>query len=471
MEEARQPLDRTQNMKPRVLIVDDEPDIRELLEITLSRMQLDTVTADCISSARQALDEQKFQLCLTDMNLPDGNGIDLVAQIQKSHPETPVAVITAYGSMDTAIAALKAGAFDFVSKPVDLARLRELVSTAVRLKAPSATADIAPPTEDEGLLLGRSPIMQRLREQIRKLARSQAPVYISGESGSGKERVARMIHDLGPRAEAPFVAVNCGAIPGELVESEFFGHRKGAFTGAIESKEGLFQAAHGGTLFLDEVADLPLPMQVKLLRAIQEKAVRPVGDQREIPVDVRILSATHKDLGAEVDEGRFRQDLFYRINVIELKVPPLRQRTEDIPLLTRTFLKRLCDECDLPEVELSAAALEKLQSHAFPGNVRELENILERAFTLCDADVIDARDILLPGQSPQETSPLTLEQPDLPDFESNPDVNLESFLEQIEKQAIIKALEETRWNKTAAARKLGISFRALRYRLKKLGME
>ena len=322
--------------RQRALIVDDEPDIRELLEITLGRMKLDTRSARNVREARDWLAREPFDLCLTDMRLPDGTGLELVQFIQQRYPQTPVAMITAYGSLDTAIGALKAGAFDFVTKPVDLARLRELVNSALRLQ--EQQAGDAPSDER---LLGNSPPMQQLRSQIGKLARSQAPVYISGESGSGKELVARLIHEQGPRADKPFVPVNCGAIPSELMESEFFGHKKGSFTGAIEDKQGLFQAAQGGTLFLDEVADLPLGMQVKLLRAIQEKAVRAVGGQQEMVVDVRILCATHKDLAAEVAAGRFRQDLFYRLNVIELRVPPLRERREDIPLLANVLLQRL----------------------------------------------------------------------------------------------------------------------------------
>ena len=454
-------------MAQNILIVDDEPDIRDLLEITLIRMGHQTQTAENLRAARDALAAHTFDLCLTDMNLPDGNGIDLVRHIQKHHPNTPVAVITAYGSVDTAIAALKAGAFDFVSKPVELSRLRELVTTALKLSAGK--------TDNRDLkreLLGTSPAMSTLRRQIRKLARSQAPIYISGESGSGKELVARMIHSQGPRADGPFIPVNCGAIPSELMESEFFGHRKGAFTGATDNKTGLFQAASGGTLFLDEVADLPLPMQVKLLRAIQEKAVRPVGDEQEYPVDVRILAATHKNLQNEVAEGRFRQDLFYRINVIELKVPPLRERKEDIPLLARHILDKLSAECDLPPMGISRAALDKLLAYSFPGNVRELENILERAFTLCEGEEIGPDDLALepaPAGTTTDDSGHSQVLGATPEIPVN--LNLEDFLESIEKKAIEKALEETRWNKTAAAKKLGISFRALRYRLKKLGME
>ncbi|MFL1404011.1 sigma-54-dependent transcriptional regulator [Marinobacter sp. M1N3S26] len=455
------------------LIVDDEPDIRELLEITLVRMGIATRSAPDLATARELLEAEPAHLCLTDMNLPDGNGIDLVAWIQEHAPETPVAVITAYGNMDTAIEALKAGAFDFVSKPVELPRLRDLVQSALKLSEPERQE--TEQTDEPGLLLGDSREIRRLRSQTRKLARSQAPVFISGESGSGKELVARMIHLQGPRSDAPFVAVNCGAIPSELMESEFFGHRKGSFTGANENKDGLFRSANGGTLFLDEVADLPLAMQVKLLRAIQEKAVRPVGESREVAVDIRILSATHKNLPELVKDGSFRQDLFYRINVIELAVPPLRDRPDDIPLLSTHILERIAKEYECPPATLSKGALAYLRDYAFPGNVRELENILERAFTLCDSEVIDADDLHIgtpPIDLPEDRSNGHAEDhndalPPVPDGE----MDLEGYLETIERQAIEKALEATRWNKTAAAKRLGISFRALRYRLKKLGME
>ncbi|WP_286714934.1 sigma-54 dependent transcriptional regulator [Marinobacter sp. tcs-11] len=456
------------------LIVDDEPDIRDLLEITLTRMGITTYTAPDLASARELLQRHKPQLCLTDMNLPDGNGIELVHWIQQHTPCTPVAVITAYGSMDTAIESLKAGAFDFVSKPVELPRLRELVNSALKLSEPKAreTAD----SDEPGLLLGDSPQIRKLRTQTKKLARSQAPVFISGESGSGKELVARMIHLQGPRSDGPFVAVNCGAIPSELMESEFFGHKKGSFTGAVENKQGLFRSADGGTLFLDEVADLPLAMQVKLLRAIQEKAVRPVGETKEVPVDIRVLSATHKNLPELVQEGDFRQDLFYRINVIELAVPPLRERADDIPLLAEHILQRIAREYECDPARLTAAAVERLKGYEFPGNVRELENILERAFTLCDEDLIDAGDLHLGGGvAPAGSASATRGTESETDAAAAPvpegEIDLEGYLESIERQAIEKALEATRWNKTAAAKRLGISFRALRYRLKKLGME
>ena len=376
---------------PQALIVDDEPDIRELLELTLGRMNIDTRSAANLADARKLLQECRFDLCLTDMRLPDGDGLELVEAIQQQHPDLPVAVITAHGNMETAVQALKLGAFDFVSKPVDLQVLRNLVNGALKL-ASFPERD----RRSRDTLLGDSAIMQTIRSTIAKLARSQAPVYISGESGTGKELVARLIHAKGPRNDKAFVPVNCGAIPSELMESEFFGHKKGSFTGAVADKEGLFQAASGGTLFLDEVAELPLHMQVKLLRAIQEKAVRPVGEQKEIPVDVRVLSATHKDLAKLVEAGGFRQDLYYRINVIELKVPNLRQRREDIPQLAQHVIEKLAHEQGIDVPQLGQPTLETLQRYAFPGNVRELENVLERALTLSDGREIHPQDLALP---------------------------------------------------------------------------
>ena len=441
--------------QPTALVVDDEPDIRELLEITLGRMGIDTAAADTLTAARARLTQTHFDLCLTDMRLPDGNGIELVEHIQKNYPDTPVAVITAHGSMEAAISALKAGAFDFVSKPVDLQALRNLVNAALKLSQAQTK-----PARGTGLtLLGVSAAIKKIQTTIAKLARSQAPVYISGESGVGKELVARLIHDKGPRADRPFIPVNCGAIPGELMESEFFGHKKGSFTGAVADKDGLFQAANGGTLFLDEVADLPLHMQVKLLRVIQEKSVRPVGAQKETPIDVRILSATHKDLAGLVEMGEFRQDLFYRINVIELHVPSLRERSDDIPLLAEHILERLAKESGTDTPALSADAMDALLYYPFPGNVRELENILERAITLCDGNTIQAGDLRLSATA--APAPAAAGGP----------VPLEPFLDSIERDTIIKALEQTRYNKTAAAKLLGITFRALRYRLKKLGLD
>lgn len=460
-------------MKQKVLIVDDEPDIRELLEITLGRMKLDTRSASCLREARALLDEDSFHLCLTDMRLPDGDGIDLVRTIQETRPNVPVAVITAHGSTETAISALKAGAFDFVSKPVDLVKLRSLVSTALRLSDENGAGRALPPGKSIQII-GESDQIKHLKVQIGKVARSQAPVFISGESGSGKELVARAIHYQGPRKDKDFIAINCGAIPGELMESEFFGHRKGSFTGADQDKTGLFQAAHGGSLFLDEIADLPLHMQVKLLRAIQEKSIRPVGAQSEIPVDIRLISATHKNLVEEVEKGRLRQDLYYRINVIELKVPPLRERAEDIPLLVRHILDRLSRETGGTPIEISEHAMRQLRDYDFPGNVRELENLLQRACALADNQRIEELDMpvhhspLQPGEVEREPDHPWLEQVEEEAAES---YSLEKHLESIEKKAIQAALEESRWNKTEAARKLGMSFRAFRYRVKKLGLD
>lgn len=448
-----------------VLLIDDEPDILELLDITLSRMGLDSIRASSASEAYAALQSRAYDLCLTDMRLPDGDGLDIIQYAQQHHSQMPIAMITAYGCVETATRALKAGAFDFITKPVDLQRLRDLVKSALHSHPPAAPAALV---QDDSPLLGQSAAMHQLRSRIAKLALSQAPVYISGESGSGKELVARQIHASGNRAEQPFVPVNCGAIPSELMESEFFGHKKGSFSGAHSDKPGLFQAAHGGTLFLDEVADLPLHMQVKLLRALQEKAVRPVGQQQEIAVDVRILSATHKNLTAEVEAGRFRQDLYYRLNVIELPVPPLRQRREDIGLLADTFLRQLAG--NQPAARLDDSARLALQQHSFPGNVRELENMLERAHTLCEGNLIRSDDLKFqPAVCP--TQAISVES-DAPQPQSRAQVDsLESHLEDIERTLITQTLEQTRWNRTAAAEKLGLTLRSLRYRLKKLGIE
>src|SRR5471032_3133719 len=411
------------SQRQKILVVDDEPDIRELLEITLGRMKLDTRSARNVKEAHDWLAREPFDLFLTDMRLPDGNGLELVQHIQHKQPQVPVAMITAHGSLDTAIHALKAGAFDFLTKPVDLGRLRELVGSALRLHAPTRSE-----LTIDSRLLGDSPPMRALRKQIGKLARSQAPIYISGESGSGKELVARLIHEQGPRIEQPFIPVNCGAIPSELMESEFFGHRKGSFSGAHEDKPGLFQAANGGTLFLDEVADLPLAMQVKLLRAIQEKAVRSVGGQQEEIVDVRILCATHKDLNAEVSAERFRQDLYYRLNVIELRVPSLRERRDDIEPLATNVLKRLASGSGMPAASLHPLALDTLKGYRFPGNVRELENMLERACTLCENEQIEAGDLRLAegGGSYAQVGEPSLAQID----------NLEDYLESVERKLI-----------------------------------
>ena len=462
------------------LIVDDERDIRELLVLTLGRMGLRTETAATVAAARAMLAKDRFDLCLTDMRLPDGSGMELVQELAARHPETPVAMITAHGNQEAAVEALKAGAFDFVSKPVDLNVLRGLVRQALEL-GERRRDDNADVRRRHGLdrLGGDSEPMQALRRTIAKVARSQAPVHITGESGTGKELVARTIHAESGRVAGPFVPVNCGAIPAELMESEFFGHKKGSFTGAHVDKTGLFQAAEGGTLFLDEIAELPLPMQVKLLRAIQEKSVRPVGAQAEVPVDVRLLSATHKDLAALVSEGRFRHDLYYRINVIELPVPPLRERGGDLDLLARAILARLAEAQGRASPQLEPDALDALRAYPFPGNVRELENVLERAMALSDGDRIGTSDLHLPNVAatapraavPPATTPAPTTDPRQLNPFDTASSRLPEFIEQMERDAIQQALQENRYNKTRTAAALGITFRALRYKLKKLGID
>ncbi|MEC5400136.1 sigma-54-dependent transcriptional regulator [Uliginosibacterium sp. H1] len=441
-----------------VLVVDDEQDIRELIELSLMRMGLGVDAAGSVGEARALLAERKYRLCLTDMRLPDGEGLEVVRHIATHCADTPVAVITAHGSMDNAVAVLKAGAFDYLSKPVTLEQLRALVKSALDVQV----REEQPRTGQK--LIGESPTMVQVKGLIDRLARSQAPVYISGESGSGKERAARMIHELGPRAQQSFVAVNCGAIPENLMESEFFGYRKGAFTGAESDREGFFQAAHGGTLFLDEVADLPLAMQVKLLRVIQERRVRRVGDTQEQPVDVRIISATHQNLRERVEQGRFRQDLFYRLNVIELRMPSLRERQEDIPLLAQAILLRLAGDGGPTPPRLTEAALRALSNYAFPGNVRELENILERAMALSVGAEIDAGDLML---DPSHEDDVALTGVDL----NGEGGGLQQYLDRVEKQAILDALGKTHGNRTAAARLLGVTFRSLRYRMERLDMK
>jgi two-component system response regulator PilR (NtrC family) len=462
---------------PRILVIDDEADLRELLEITLLKMGLDVDSAASLGEARARLAQQEYALVLTDMRLPDGLGIELVREVAQTHKHTPIAVITAFGSADNAVAALKAGAFDYLSKPVGLDQLRLLVRSALRL---DKAGPGAPPADAAARLQGESAAMRELRAQIVRLARSMAPVAISGESGSGKELAARAIHALGARADKPFVAVNCGAIPEALMEAEFFGYRKGAFTGAADDRDGFFQAANGGTLMLDEVADLPLPMQVKLLRAIQERRVRKVGSTVEEPVDVRLISATHKDLAACVEQGSFRQDLYYRLNVIELRLPPLRERLDDIGLLTEAILARL--GAGGMRAELSPAALDALRHYQFPGNVRELENILERALAFANDGVIEPCDLALKGglaaveakkppEPKAEPAPAPTEPPPRP-APAEPDLphSLPDHLDNIEREVILRALDKTHFNRTKAAELLGISFRQLRYRMQRLNI-
>ena len=452
--------------KPLCLTVDDEPDILELLVMTLKPMGVDCYTAQTLAEAKEYLLSKSFDLCLTDMRLPDGNGIELVSMIGQNYPNTPVAMITAHGNVESAVQALKAGAFDFIAKPVNVPELRNLVNTVLQLPKQyepitshlSTIPNLPCIRRDEDLLssnlIGQSKAMKTVRDNIRKLARSQAPIYIRGESGTGKEVAARMIHLLGARTNKPFVPVNCGAIPTELMESEFFGHKKGSFSGAYSDKQGFFQAATNGTLFLDEIADLPLAMQVKLLRAIQEKKIRSVGASKEESVDVRILSATHRDLNKLVKRDQFRQDLFYRLNVIELYLPPLRERIKDLPDLLAKILKRINSTSNQQQTHISERAVKALKKYTFPGNVLELENILERAITLCENYNIEADDLQLPNKNP-----LLLNK-------SNK-ASLDPLLNDVEKETILDALEKTNGNKTKAAQLLGISFGALRYRLSK----
>ena len=447
-----------QDSSPHILLVDDEPDILELLSMTIDRMGLTSVTAASVKEAIIKLKSNQFDLCLTDLRLPDGSGLEIVNLIQKKYAQLPVAVISAHGNMQTAIDAMKSGAFDFVSKPIDLKQLRALIESALAL---DRISDAQQDQSTAPRLLGQSSAILQIREQINKLARSMAPVHIYGESGVGKELVARLIHSSSSKKEKPFIAVNSSAIPAELMESEFFGHLKGSFTGAVADKPGLFQAADGGTLFLDEIADLPLTMQAKLLRAIQERAVRPVGSHDEVSVNVRILSATHQDLHKLVRQGKFREDLYYRINVIELDVPPLRERKEDIPLLAETILSRIAERNQTTELIIDQSALDSLQNYSFPGNIRELENILERASALCDQNCIHASDLSLTEKSIIAGSDLT------PDT----DESLDEFLVRTERKLILNALKENKYNKTRTAEKLGISFRSLRYKLKKLGID
>ncbi len=436
----------------RILIVDDEADIRELLDLTLVRMGLEVDCAGTLAEARTMLASRRYQLCLTDMRLPDGTGLDLVRHVNEAMADLPVAVVTAYGSTENAVAALKEGAFDYVTKPVSLEQLRSLVKLALGLSGTEPAHGVGA----EARLLGDSPTMQQVRALIERVARSQAPVHITGESGSGKELAAQLIHQLGARRDRVFVPVNCGAIPENLMESEFFGYRRGAFTGANEDRDGFFQAANGGTLFLDEVADLSLAMQVKLLRVIQEKRVRKIGAPTEDDVDVRVICATHQNIKVLVEQGRFRQDLFYRLNVIELRMPALRECHEDIPLLATHILDRLAHAAGIRPPLLSSAAVNALCIHPFPGNVRELENTLERALALMEGSYIEVADLGLSSSRSEHVSTAA--------------ITLQDKLDQVERQMILHALNDAHNNRTAAARLLGVTFRSLRYRMARLGM-
>ena len=450
---------RAARARTSVLVVDDEADIRELLELSLVRMGLGVESAGSVADAKRLLASNTFDLCLTDMRLPDGEGLEIVRLLAAQGNDVPVAVITAHGSTENAVSALKAGAFDYLSKPLSLEQLRTLVKSALSL--PDRAVPAVRPGSGSLQLLGESPPIQHVRAMITKLARSQAPVYLTGESGSGKELAARLIHANGARNDRPFVAVNCGAIPENLMESEFFGYRKGAFTGAAEDRDGFFHAATAGTLFLDEVADLPLAMQVKLLRAIQEKRVRKVGATSEDPVDVRIICATHQNLGERVEQGKFRQDLYYRLNVIELRMPALRECREDIPALANALLARLATESGAPPSRLSTKASEAIAAYDFPGNIRELENVLERAIALSGSSEIQLDDLQLTPSRGGEAEPAG----------PNAKWPLQEYLDRVEREAILEALDKTRFNRTAAAKVLGITFRALRYRMERLGIQ
>ncbi|QDQ27293.1 sigma-54-dependent Fis family transcriptional regulator [Chitinimonas arctica] len=451
-------MSKRNNKPPRILVVDDEPDLRELVELTLLKMGLDVDMADGVAAAKARLDAGGIDLCLTDMRMGDGSGLDVVRHIEARGYDIPVAVITAYGSLDNAVEALKAGAFDYLAKPVSLEQLRTLVRSALELDKPAGSK---PATSADRTFIGDSPAIRHALQLIDRLAKSQAPVYITGESGSGKERAARLIHSQSNRNSQPFVPVNCGAIPENLMESEFFGSKKGAYTGADTERDGFFQAAHGGTLFLDEVADLPLAMQVKLLRAIQEKHVRKLGDTKETAIDVRIICATHQNLAKCVDEGRFRQDLYYRLNVIELKMPPLREMREDVAGIAHGLLARLASQNGMDEPKLGPDALQALAAYDFPGNVRELENILERALALCDGKQIRLADLQLSRSDSDESTPSAAIGDKYP---------LQDYLDRMEKEAILEALDKTRFNRTQAAKILGVTFRSLRYRMERLSI-
>lgn len=467
------------DQKPLILFVDDEEDLCMLMQMSLSRMGIDCHIAHGVRQAKRCLQQQQYDVCLTDLNMPDGSGLELVSHIATHYPQLPVAVLSAYGNMEIAIAALKAGAFDFVSKPINQVQLQRLLTQA--LHQPVQAADV-PKQQliEEQMLIGRSAAIQSLRQTIQKIARSQAPVFIHGESGTGKEVVANLVHQLSNRSQGPFIAINCGAIPTELMESELFGHKKGSFTGANQDKQGLIQAAHGGSLFLDELAELPLSMQVKLLRAVQEKKIRPIGSDQEIEVDFRIISATHQNLEQLVQQGKFRQDLFFRIHVMDLYLPPLRERGDDILLLAQHFIEKISQEWQISAKLLSPQAQAFLLQQSFPGNVRELRNLMERALTLCETEQIhlehvqgsNARSLNIPLAKPVTAVETVALDPYLSSAKQKlPQEGLEQHLENIEKQILVEALNITHWNRTLAAKKLGMSFRSLRYRLKKFGLD
>ncbi|WP_416224443.1 sigma-54-dependent transcriptional regulator [Acinetobacter tandoii] len=447
------------------------------MQMMLSRMGFETHVAYRLSQARKMLSEHQYDVCFTDLNLPDGNGLELVEEISQQYPQLPVAVLTAYGNMDIAIAALKAGAFDFVSKPIKQTHLEQLLQKA--LNKPISQQALNEDALEQRMLIGQSLPIQQLRVTLKKIARSQAPVFITGESGTGKEVVANLVHRLSNRNEGPFIAINCGAIPADLLESELFGHKKGSFTGATQDKQGLIQSAHGGSLFLDEIAELPLNMQVKLLRAVQEKAIRPIGSETEIDVDFRVISASHQDLESLVQQGKFRQDLFFRIHVMDLVLPPLRERGQDILILAQHFIQKVSREWEIPAKALTPRAKEFLLAQYYPGNVRELRNIIERAITLSDEDYIDVQHLQsaplrrsVQMQSPSSIDQLLTTSSELTlSSKKLPDEGLELYLENIEKEILLNALNITHWNRTLAAKKLGMSFRSLRYRLKKFGLD
>lgn len=462
--------------QPLVLFVDDEEDLCTLMQMMLSRMGIETHVAYHIAQAKKMLSEHHYDVCFTDLNLPDGSGLELVEEISQQYPQLPVAVLTAYGNMDIAIAALKAGAFDFVSKPIKQTHLEQLLQKALNNPVqPQASSEDA---LEQRMLIGQSAPIEQLRVTLKKIARSQAPVFITGESGTGKEVVANLVHRLSNRNEGPFIAINCGAIPSDLLESELFGHKKGSFTGATQDKQGLIQSAHGGSLFLDEIAELPLNMQVKLLRAVQEKAIRPIGSDTEIDVDFRVISASHQDLESLVQQGKFRQDLFFRIHVMDLVLPPLRERGQDILILAQHFIQKVCREWEIEVKALTTRGKEFLLAQYYPGNVRELRNIIERAITLSDDDYIDVQHLQsAPLRRSVNTPVLSIDQMLTAPSELTlaprklPDEGLELYLENIEKEILLNALNITHWNRTLAAKKLGMSFRSLRYRLKKFGLD